>query len=53
MEYDPPIILQRGEGFRLIATYDNTHDRDIGFGLLSTDEMMILFGLYYPNQGEG
>jgi hypothetical protein len=53
VEYDPPIILQRGEGFRLIATYDNTHDRDIGFGLLSTDEMMILFGLYYPNQGEG
>ncbi len=49
IEYDPPLVLERGEGFRLIATYDNTRDRDVGFGLLSTDEMMILFGLHYPD----
>jgi hypothetical protein len=49
VEYDPPMVLESGEGFRLMATYENTRDRDVAFGLLSTDEMMILFGLYYPD----
>lgn len=46
-EYAPPLSIKRGQGFRLIATYDNTRNYEVNFGLLSTDEMMILFGLYY------
>jgi len=30
-----------------VATYDNDTDGTISFGLLSSDEMMILFGAYY------
>lgn len=45
--FDPPIELNAGEGFKLIATYDNPTDQTVRFGFLSTDEMMILFGWYY------
>ena len=47
LRFDPPLVLERGEGFRLEATYDNWTDQEVNFGLLSTDEMMILFGMYY------
>lgn len=45
--FDPPIKLNAGEGFKLIATYDNPTDQTVRFGFLSTDEMMILFGWFY------
>ena len=47
LEFDPPLVLERGEGFKVEATYDNWTDRDLGFGFLSEDEMMILYGFYY------
>ncbi len=47
LELDPPLILEAGQGLRTIATYDNTTNRTLKFGLLSVDEMMILFGYYY------
>ncbi|WP_425389598.1 hypothetical protein [Ekhidna sp.] len=47
LEFDPPHVLRAGEGLRLEATYDNWENRDLRFGLRSTDEMMILFGAYY------
>ena len=47
LQLDPPLTLGPGQGLRLAATYDNDEDRDIRFGLRSTDEMMILFGAYY------
>ncbi len=47
LELDPPLYVQRGEGMRLIVTYDNWTDETLRFGLLSEDEMMILFGYYY------
>lgn len=47
LQLDPPILLKAGESLRLEATYDNWEDRDLSFGLRSTDEMMILFGAYY------
>ncbi len=47
LELDPPLHVQRGEGMRLIVTYDNWTDETLRFGLLSEDEMMILFGYYY------
>ena len=56
LDYEhPPILtlnehlqIQEGDYIRLSATYNNTTDSAVNFGLLSTDEMMILFGyLYY------
>ena len=47
LELDPPLPLYKGEGFKLIATYNNWTDDTLHFGLLSEDEMMILFGYYY------
>ncbi len=47
LRFDSPLVLEPGEGFRLEATYDNTTDQEINFGFLSTDEMMILFGISY------
>ena len=49
LELDPPLVLDAGQGFKLIATYNNTRGKEVGFGFLSTDEMMILFGLYYTD----
>ena len=47
IEFDPPIFLSSGEGLRGEATYNNTTDRDLNFGLLSENEMMIIIGAYY------
>ena len=47
MEYDPPLVLNPGEGLRAEATYNNTTDDGLEFGLLSVNEMMIIFGMYY------
>ncbi len=47
MKYDPPISLKFGEGLVAEATYNNNTSEDKGFGFLSTDEMMIIFGAYY------
>ena len=52
----PPILtlnehlqIQEGDHIRISATYNNTTDNWVDFGLLSTDEMMILFGYLYYN----
>jgi hypothetical protein len=47
LELDPPLVLEPGQGLRLETTYNNTSNRTLRFGLLSVDEMMILFGAYY------
>ena len=47
LELDPPLIMEPGQGFKLEATYDNWTDRELNFGFLSEDEMMILYGFYY------
>ena len=49
LELDPPLTLEPGEGLRMIATYDNWTNDTLAFGLLSEDEMMILFGYYYTD----
>ena len=50
----PPILtlnnhleVQEGDYIRLTTTYNNTTDNLVEFGLLSVDEMMILFGHFY------
>ena len=50
IEYDPPMVFHEGDGLELEATFYNDTDEEINFGLLSTDEMMILFGLYYEGE---
>ncbi|WP_235296261.1 hypothetical protein [Portibacter marinus] len=47
IEFDPPLVLNQGQGLQCEATYFNESNSDIQFGLLSEDEMMILFGMYY------
>lgn len=47
LEIDPPLVLEAGQGLKLITTYNNDTDRTLRFGFLSEDEMMILFGYYY------
>ena len=49
LTYDPPIVLNAGEGLTGEAIYNNDTDRTLQFGLLSTDEMMIIFGAYYTD----
>jgi hypothetical protein len=41
------MTLDINEGLELEATYFNSTDQTVSFGLLSTDEMMALFGLFY------
>ena len=47
LTYDPPIVLQAGEGLTSVITYNNTTTHAISFGLTSEDEMGIIFGYYY------
>ncbi len=42
-----PLILPAGEGLTSEITYNNTTNRTVRFGLLSEDEMGIIFGYYY------
>lgn len=50
LEIDPPLTLEPGQGLKCIVTYNNWTDRTLTFGLLSSDEMMILFGYYYTDE---
>ncbi len=45
--FDTPIVLQPGDALVSVVTFNNVTDRAIGFGLLSTDEMNIIFGYAY------
>ncbi|HEV8538213.1 MAG TPA: T9SS type A sorting domain-containing protein, partial [Bacteroidota bacterium] len=47
LRLDPPLTVNAGEGLKLITTYNNWTDNTITFGLLSSDEMQILYGAYY------
>ncbi len=49
LKIDPPLVLEPGQGLKLIATYNNWTNRTLRFGLLSQDEMMILFGYFYKS----
>jgi len=47
LELDPPLTIIQGQSIVSRATYYNNTDNYVNFGLLSTDEMMIVFGLVY------
>ena len=50
MKFDPPLHFSIGDGIELEATYYNDTDETVQWGLLSVDEMMIAFGLYYEGE---
>jgi len=45
--YDPPIVLNPGEGLTTRVTYYNNSSNTIYFGLKSTDEMDVMYGYFY------
>lgn len=45
--FPTPIQLKAGEGLTSEIYYNNTTDKTIRFGLLSEDEMGIIFGYFY------
>ena len=47
LEMDPPLSINQNQGMILRTTWNNTTDNWVNFGLLSTNEMMIVFGLVY------
>ncbi len=47
LELDPPLTITEGQSIISRATYYNDTNNYVNFGLLSTDEMMIIFGLIY------
>ena len=47
LSIDPPLIITAGQSLISRATYYNNTDSPVEFGLLSTNEMRIIFGLGY------
>lgn len=47
--FDPPLVIEEGEGLRTKVRYYNNSNRDIRFGVTSEDEMGILFFLKKEN----
>jgi hypothetical protein len=45
--FDTPLVLQVGDALVSVVTWNNVTDRTVSFGLLSTDEMNIIFGYAY------
>jgi|GEM_PF-291953 hypothetical protein len=50
LQFDPPLTMRQGEGWKLITTYNNWTDETTYFGLLSTDEMQFAFYIYYEDR---
>ena len=50
MKFDPPLFFDENEGIEMESTYLNNTDEIVEFGLLSVDEMMIVFGLYFTGE---
>ena len=50
MKFDPPLHFSINDGIELEATFFNNTDEIVEWGLLSVDEMMIAFGLYYEGE---
>ncbi len=42
-----PLVLEIGDALVSVVTWNNVTDRTVSFGLLSTDEMDIIFGYAY------
>ena len=47
VNYATPLILEPGDALVSVVTWNNVTDKTVGFGLLSSDEMDIIFGYAY------
>ena len=47
LEMDPPLTINPNQALIARTTWNNTTDNWVNFGLLSVNEMMIVFGLVY------
>lgn len=47
INFSTPIVLEVGDALVSVVTWNNVTERTLGFGLLSTDEMNIIFGYAY------
>lgn len=45
--FTTPLVLEVGDALVSVVTYNNVRDLPVGFGLLSTDEMNVIFGYAY------
>jgi hypothetical protein len=45
--FDSPLVLEPGDALVSVVTWNNVTDKTVAFGLLSTDEMNIIFGYVY------
>jgi hypothetical protein len=46
-DFDTPIVMSPGTGFRFECAYENTESYPLTFGLKASDEMCILFGTWW------
>jgi hypothetical protein len=46
-KFAEPVLMRKDTGFRFKCDYENTTDNDLRFGEKATDEMCILFSLYW------
>ena len=49
LSFDEPLVFREGDRVKLIATYNNNTDKPVTYGPLSTDEMMFMFFISYPD----
>jgi len=45
-DLNPPLELKKGQGLRVVCKWVNDTDKQIAFGMLSTDEMCAAIGYY-------
>ena len=43
LDINPPLTLSPDEGLKMVVTYNNWTNEELTFGLLSVNEMMIIF----------
>ncbi len=48
VQYEEPIIVPAGEGFEFACTWENEEDREVNYGLNSTDEMCNMAIVHTP-----
>ena len=48
VQYDPPMHIQKGEGFEWACTWSNQDAEEVNYGLQSTDEMCNFAYVFTP-----
>lgn len=49
--FDEPLFIRAGGGFEYRCHYENRSDDHVSYGLTSDEEMCMMVGVYYPDQG--